>query len=114
MRKSLMILILMAQPALADEWATLTGAQITQALTARLLQYDGGERQQFNADGTTLYESPDASHGQWRVTGDQYCSQWPPSDRWSCYDVEGEATGLNIRFIAGDGSVSTGRYIDLR
>jgi hypothetical protein len=111
MRATIMILLLAASPAMAEDWARLTGDQITQALTARLVVYDGGERQQFNADGTTLYESPEPSQGQWRITGDQYCSQWPPSDRWACYDVE--AQGLDIRFIAGDGSVATGRYADL-
>jgi hypothetical protein len=99
MRATIMILLLAASPAMAEDWARLTGDQITQALTARLVVYDGGERQQFNADGTTLYESPEPSQ------------QWPPSDRWACYDVE--AQGLDIRFIAGDGSVATGRYADL-
>ncbi len=114
MRTALMIFLLSTAPAMADDWATLTGDQISIALIARVLAYTGGETQQFNADGTTLYESPDISRGQWRVTGDEYCSQWPPSDRWSCYTVQAEAAGLDIRFIAGDGSVSTGRYIDLR
>ncbi len=112
MRKSLIVMLLMSQPAFAQDWAALIGDDIKTALTARVLRYDGGETQQFNADGTTLYESPEVSHGQWRVQGDEYCSQWPPSDRWSCYGVE--AAGLDIRFIAGDGSVSTGRYIDLQ
>lgn len=113
MRKALMIFLMTAGPAMAEDWTPLTGDQITAALTARVLVYDGGARQQFNADGSTPYESPEVSQGQWRVEGDQYCSQWPPSDRWSCYGVEAEAAGLDIRFIAGDGSVSTGRYADL-
>jgi hypothetical protein len=111
MRAILMMLVLAATPAIAEDWTVLTGDQIRTALTARLLVYEGGARQQFNADGTTRYESPDVSHGQWRVTGDRYCSQWPPSDRWACYDVA--AQGVDIRFTAGDGSVSTGRYADL-
>jgi hypothetical protein len=111
MRAALMMLLLGTTPALAGGWSPLTGDQIAAALTARVLVYADGARQQFDADGTTLYESPEVSHGQWRVAGDQYCSQWPPSDRWSCYDVEGQ--GVDIRFIAGDGSVSTGRYADL-
>ncbi len=111
MRSALMMFLLCATPAMAEDWTTLSGDQITQALTARLLRYEDGARQQFNADGTTIYESPDISHGQWRVTGDQYCSQWPPSDRWSCYDVA--QNGLDIRFVAGDGSAAIGRYADL-
>ena len=113
MRMALMM-VLLATPAMAEDWLALTGDQITAALTARVVAYEGGERQQFNADGTTIYESPDISSGQWRVTDDQYCSQWPPSDRWACYDVQAEAAGLDIRFIAGDGSIATGRYIDLQ
>jgi hypothetical protein len=107
-------MVLLATPAMAEGWVALTGDQIARALAARMVAYEGGEMQQFNADGTTHYESPDISHGQWGVQGDEYCSQWPPSDRWSCYGVEVEAAGLDIRFIAGDGSIATGRYIDLR
>jgi hypothetical protein len=112
MRATLMMLLLGAAPAMADDWAALTGDQIKTALTARVLVYADGARQQFNADGTTPYESPEISHGQWRVTGDQYCSQWPPSDRWSCYDVA--QNGFDIRFVAGDGSAVVGRYADLQ
>lgn len=114
MRVALMMFMLSTAPAMADEWKPLSGDQITQALTARVLRYDGGETQQFNADGTTQYESPEVSNGQWRVMGSEYCSRWPPSDRWSCYGVEMEAAGLDIRFIAGDGSIATGRHMDLR
>jgi hypothetical protein len=113
MRNALLILLMAASPAFADDWQVLSGDEITAALTDRMLRYEGGETQQFDANGTTRYESPEVSNGQWRVTGDQYCSQWPPSDRWACYDVQGEAAGLDIRFIAGDGSISTGRYADL-
>ncbi len=110
MRAALLMMIL-ATPAMADDWTALSGDQITAALTARVLVYEDGARQQFNADGTTPYESPEISQGQWRVTGDQYCSQWPPSDSWSCYDIA--QNGLMIRFVASDGSVATGHYADL-
>jgi hypothetical protein len=88
----------------------LTGPQIAQALTARVLGYDNGARQDFKADGRTLYQTDKTEWGRWRVQGDQYCSQWPPSDRWSCYGVTRD--GPQIGFVAGDGSVVTGRYID--
>ncbi|MGL5010350.1 MAG: hypothetical protein ACRC6I_10740 [Paracoccaceae bacterium] len=112
MRISLVLLMFAASPALADDWATLKGNAITSALTDRLLTYADGARQQFNAGGTTLYENPAPSTGQWRVEGDRYCSQWPPSDRWTCYDVA--ANGLDLRFVADDGSITEGRYADLR
>lgn len=111
MRNWMMLLCLLAQPACADDWERLTGDQITAALTARLLVYADGARQQFNADGSTLYENPSPSTGGWRVEVDRYCSQWPPSDRWTCYDVA--QNGLEIRFTADDGSATSGRYADL-
>lgn len=100
--------------ALADDgWVTLAGDEIGPALSARHLVYDGGATQQFNADGSTDYESGRPSHGSWRVEGERYCSVWPPSDRWACYRVERSADGLALRFVAEDGSASVGRYDDL-
>jgi hypothetical protein len=48
------------------------------------------------------------------VQGDLYCSVWPPSDRWDCYDIARSARGLDIRFTGDDGSVTVGRYVDLQ
>ena len=119
MRQFMVILDLLwsltlASPALAQDWQPLDGAAIKNALTARVLAYDDSASQQFNADGSTIYTTDTPSLGRWRVTGNQYCSQWPPSDLWSCYDVARSAKGLDIRFTAGDGSNSVGRYIDLQ
>jgi hypothetical protein len=105
----LVIAALLPGVALADDWKTLTGPEITEALTARVVTYAGDHRQDFMADGTTLY---DDSRGAWRVEGDQYCSQWPPSDRWDCYWVS--LNGLEVYFIAKDGTITEGRYADLR
>jgi hypothetical protein len=105
----LVIAALLPGVALADDWKTLTGPEITEALTARVVTYAGDYRQDFLADGTTLY---DDSRGVWWVEGDKYCSQWPPSDRWDCYDVA--LNGLDVRFTGKDGSVTEGRYADLR
>jgi hypothetical protein len=84
----------------------LDGPAIATALTGRALIYDGDTRQTFGADGLTDY---DGSQGRWRVDGDQYCSQWPPSDRWSCYDVFAIFGG--IRF-SDAGGVVDGLYVD--
>ncbi len=100
--------------AMAEDWQTLDAATLKSALLARVVVYDGGATQQFNPDGSTTYTADRPSTGAWRVDGPQYCSQWPPSDIWSCYDVARSANGLNIRFTAGDGSNSVGRYVDLR
>ena len=98
----------------ADHWQPLDAASIKTALTARILAFEGGATQQFNADGSTVYITNHASTGAWRVDGPQYCSVWPPSDRWSCYDVVLSNDGLHLRFTAQDGSTSVGRYIDLK
>jgi hypothetical protein len=108
MRWILMVTV-MPGVACADDWQTLNGPQITAALTARVVQYAGDHRQNFMADGRTLY---DDSWGYWRVEGDRYCSQWPPSDHWTCYAVS--VNGLDVRFTADDGGLSAGRYGDLR
>ncbi len=109
-----LLLAVMAGPAVAEEWRSLAAAEITAALSARALAYTDGSSQSFHADGATRYEADSISLGHWRVDGDQYCSQWPPSDRWDCYAVQAESAGLYLRFVAKDGSSTTGRYIDLR
>ena len=96
--------------ALAEDWQHLTGPEITAALTARVLHFADGTMQDFHAGGRTL---AGMREGRWRVTGDLYCSAWPPAETWDCYAVEHGAGGLDIRFTAGDGTVSVGRYNDL-
>ena len=108
------MIALMAGPAMAEEWHSLGPADITAALSARVLAYTDGSTQNFHADGATSYEAGRVTLGHWRVLGDQYCSNWPPSDRWACYDVQAEGAGLDLRFVAQDGSTTQGRYIDLR
>ncbi|MFM2389920.1 MAG: hypothetical protein RLZZ437_1475 [Pseudomonadota bacterium] len=104
----ILMAVMMPCAAFAEDWTWLTGPEITTALTGRVVLYDGDHRQEFMADGRTLY---DDRWGYWRVEGDRYCSQWPPSDRWTCYDVA--QNGLEVRFQADDGSTVTGRYADV-
>jgi hypothetical protein len=113
MIRAALALALSVTPALAGDWTPLTGPEITAALTARTLGYEGGGTQTFFADGRTLYDGGGPEWGRWRVEGDRYCSVWPPSDRWTCYGVERHARGLDLRFVAEDGTPSDGRYIDL-
>lgn len=96
-----------------DPWQPLSGPEITAALAARHLVYDGGATQQFDQDGSTTYDARRPSQGRWRVEGHRYCSVWPPSELWACYAVERSADGRDLRFIADDGSSSIGRYDDL-
>ena len=81
----------------AQSWQLLDGDAVRAALTDQSFVYPAGEVQEFYASGRTLYVTSRPSWGYWEVRGDQYCSQWPPSDLWACYNVarRGEA----IRFI---------------
>ena len=95
-----MAVLVGAGPACAESWQVLAADQIAPALIARTLSYAGGATQGFAADGATAYDAGEISYGHWRVQGDQYCSNWPPSDRWDCFAVAVEARGLDLRFTA--------------
>jgi hypothetical protein len=46
--------------------------------------------QVFQKSGVTFtvdMETKAQSQGFWRIEGNKYCSKWPPSEHWSCYDV---------------------------
>lgn len=104
---------LAALPAVAaDGWTRLTGAELTVALAGRGLGYADGTRQTFRADGgTTFWSTAGAqSQGRWGARGDRYCSVWPPSDVWACYDVDESADHASLRFIDDAGGVSEGRF----
>lgn len=93
----------------ASDWHVLTGSEITEALTDRTLSYDAAS-QTFLASGRTLYNAGTDSWGYWQVRGDQYCSQWPPSGLWECFEMARSADTL--RFVGSDGSFSDGKYAD--
>lgn len=96
--------------ALADRFTTLTGEQIAQVLTGRSVVYADGATQDFRASGATLYNAGRDAWGTWAVRGDQYCSQWPPTDGWTCYGVGGN--GIAVIFTSGDDSYSIGTFTD--
>ncbi len=83
MRLLMLVLLLAGGTARGD--ATLDGAAIV--------------AQSFKAGGDTVFDNGRLSTGQWQVRGGRYCSVWPPSDRWACYDV------------ADDGSVRRGHLV---
>jgi hypothetical protein len=65
-------------------------------------------RQSFARNGETIYidASGAKTFGEWLVRGDKYCSLWPPSDRWSCYEIESGAVAdgkTTITWISGGG-----------
>ncbi len=70
----------------------LSGVDIRDLLTGAVTAAprDGGEiLQTFFADRRTRYDDGRESWGLWEVRGDQYCSNWPPSPAWVCYDMFG-------------------------
>jgi hypothetical protein len=101
MRRAAALLVLLTGPAFADP-VKLVGADIKSALADVSLYADGEIEQLFQVNGLTIYiERGSSSQGWWKVEGDQYCSQWPPSSTWACYDVTRE--GEVITFVSASG-----------
>jgi hypothetical protein len=107
----LLMAVVLAGSAGAQEWRALLGPEIATALTGRTLKYETAT-QDFRTSGRTLYIAGGPSWGNWRVAGDQYCSQWPPGDAWACYDLQVDQSGLRLRFVSASGSITEGRYDD--
>jgi len=81
-----------AAPGAADE-TPLGGDQIREALTGNKAVGMSGDpwSQTFDPGGHTLYIAGGSpSSGRWEVRGDRYCSLWPPSTAWDCYDMTGD------------------------
>ena len=99
------VLAVLIQQVPAAEERPLTGPEITAILTGAEVNGEG-TRQEFHESGRTLYHDGRASWGYWRVEGDQYCSQWPPSDAWTCYDMRSweEGQRLWVTWISPSGS----------
>jgi hypothetical protein len=104
------ILALIPGLAMAEDWQPLRGDQVRAALEGRNLVYDSGAKQDFHASGRTLYNAGRNSWGNWRVEGDQYCSQWPPSDLWACYDLLLAPNERQVRFVGNSGEVTDAAY----
>jgi len=93
---------------LAAGWQQLDGEAVREALEGRRLVYDSGAWQSFSATGSTVYNAGSDSRGSWAVRDGRYCSVWPPSDLWACYDVE--TAGDSVRFIGDGGDITEGTY----
>lgn len=106
MRWVILSMGLLATGAVAEETIRLTGEQIMTSLTGQALSYEQGLIQSFGADGSTQYGD---STGQWRLTDNRYCSVWPPSDRWACFDVYTIDGG--IRFVGDTGELTEGLFV---
>ena len=83
----------------------LKGEEITALLadaTVRGSTNGKAWEQTFHKAGQTFYSiDGNTTSGFWKVQGDQYCSQWPPREVWSCYAVTAE--GDRITFVSSSG-----------
>ena len=105
------LLMLTVAPCQAER-LQLTGTQVSTALNGRTIEGAGTTawRQAFYADGRTSYTSRgDTTDGHWKIRNNQYCSQWPPSETWSCYTVA--ADDDVIIFISATGTEFPGRLL---
>jgi hypothetical protein len=106
MRRFALILALWPGFLAAEEFRTLTGDEILSALTGQKLDYGEGIWQTFDDTMLTQYFSGGPSAGRWAVREDRYCSVWPPSDFWACYEVQ--QSGKVIRFVDDNGATTDG------
>lgn len=91
-------------------WTTMSGEEITVALTDKKLRYKDAS-QVFRASGKTLYtQGGRESWGEWRVDDNQYCSQWPPQGLWACYHMD--RSGDKVRFIGTGDDITVGTYVE--
>jgi len=110
MRRFALILALWPTLVAAEGFQRLTGEEILEALIDRKLDYGQGVSQSFDGNMLTQYFSGRPSAGRWAVREDRYCSQWPPSDIWACYDVL--RSDNTIRFVGDGGDITDGLYSD--
>ena len=100
-------------PAAADE-VPMKGADILKTLTGARVE-GSNWAQSFEVGGATVYTGADGkqSSGRWDVRGDEYCSEWPPSDVWACYAMATStaADGTTIIWISADGSRESARLV---
>jgi len=108
MRRFALIFAVFPVAVMAEEFKALDSDEILTALTGRTLIYEDGATQHFEDTMLTQYISDRPSSGHWAVREDQYCSLWPPSDLWACYDVQ--QNGDIIRFVDAGGGLTDGVY----
>ena len=108
MRRFALILLLWTGNLAAEEFQALTGNEILRALAGRKLDYGQGAWQSFYDTMLTQYFSGRPSAERWAVRDDQYCSLWPPSNLWACYEVQ--KNGDTIRFVDSAGGTTDGIY----
>ncbi len=103
------LLALAATQTRAEMWPLLQGEALTAALSGQTLAYEDAI-QTFYASGRTRYTARQESWGYWRADSQYYCSQWPPTEEWTCYTARISPDGAELRFIDPGGHVSTGTF----
>jgi len=86
-------------------WLAVKGDEITKTLSGLNVTYEGETviTQTFHEGGSTTYVDGRPTLGKWRASETQYCSSWPPSDYWECYDLFTDSKGERIRFVSSVG-----------
>ena len=112
MLRTITLATMLAAGAVAAGETRLNGDEILSTLTGATVVYEGA-RQVFHASGVTDYTTDRPSQGRWAVRAGQYCSTWPPSDTWACYDVLTRRDGGEtvVIWIGSDRSRAEGRLI---
>ena len=113
MRRLALPLALCAAPLKAEETRLFDDEAISDLLTGTTVVYEGA-RQIFHTSGVTDYITDRPSQGRWAARAGQYCSTWPPSDTWACYDVlTREEDGKTwVIWIGSDRSRSEGLIVN--
>ncbi len=63
-------------------------------------------KQTFEVQGVTnFFVNDQVQRGLWRIENEQYCSNWPPTDHWDCYDLLKD--GTTLIFLSAQGA----RYV---
>jgi len=101
------VFLVAASPVAADDWRPV--ADVHAILADRTIDYDRAW-QRFNASGKTLYDAGQPSWGNWAERGGQYCSEWPPADGWTCYELEVSTDGGRVRFVDERGGTTEGVF----
>ena len=81
----------------------LSGVEIAKLLPT-VIATGTDTRQTFSKAGATTYTFKGRdSYGTWRVQGEQYCSQWPPTAGWDCYTVLADEDAESIVWVGHSG-----------
>lgn len=91
------------------ELRVLKGAEI-EALLPTIVAVGNQTRQTFSATGGTTYTDRGRdSFGSWRVQGGRYCSLWPPSGDWSCFQVHYDPDNGELVWVGEGGHRTVNR-----